>query len=80
MVPWSSEPFPSYQRLDTAAPQKLHFRVEPKTNLSVFPQIYKDVYIYTQTREYVLYSVFTYNYQVTSWYCKKTGKFFYMNS
>ena len=39
----------NHQRLDTAAPQKLHFTVEPKTHLFVFPQLYKDVYISTQT-------------------------------
>lgn len=38
--------FPATKDL-TAAPQKLHFRVDPKT--CVFPQIYKDFYISTQT-------------------------------
>lgn len=58
---------------DTAAPQKLHFTVEPKTDASVFPQIYKDVYISTQT--YVLYSVFTYSHVVSLvWYYDKKKK------
>lgn len=42
--------FPATKGLDTAAPQELHFSVEPKIKRSaVFPQIYKDVYIATQT-------------------------------
>lgn len=54
---------------DTAAPQKLHFTVEPKADMSVFPQIYKDVYISTQTYVFIQRSLFTYSHVVSSlWY------------